>query len=94
MEKKYEQIEKLWEQVEKWLITQEEFEKEKTKILWWNSSNEDTYSYKWWLNSDSFIKRAFAVVWYNFIWTLIFYLIVLIIVLVVVGIIWLFLNIK
>lgn len=35
---------------------------------WW-----DTHSYKWWLNSDSFIKRSLAVVWYNFAGALITY---------------------
>lgn len=28
---------------------------------------EDTYSYKGWLNSDSFLKRAFAVYGYGFV---------------------------
>jgi hypothetical protein len=30
-------------------------------------SKEDTYSYKGWLNSDSFLKRAFAVYGYSLI---------------------------
>lgn len=27
----------------------------------------DTYSYKWWLNSDSFLRRAFACLGYQFV---------------------------
>jgi len=45
----------------------------------------DTYSYKWRLNSDNIIKRALAVVWYNFLWGIISYFILLIII-----IIWVF----
>lgn len=30
-------------------------------------SEEDTHSYKGWLNSDSFLKRAFAIVGYSWI---------------------------
>lgn len=37
----------------------------------------DTYSYKGWLNSDSFLKRAFAVVGYQFAASLIFYAVIL-----------------
>jgi len=40
-------------------------------------SKEDTYSYKGWLNSDSFLKRAFAVFGYSLIPALIFYSIIL-----------------
>lgn len=42
----------------------------------------DTHSYKGWLNSDSFLKRAFAITGYNFVASLIisipFYIITLI----------------
>tara|TARA_Y100000310_G_C20233185_1_gene601218 strand:+ start:99 stop:299 length:201 start_codon:yes stop_codon:yes gene_type:complete len=31
------------------------------------NSGEDTYSYKGWLNSDSFMKRAFAIYGYGII---------------------------
>jgi len=40
-------------------------------------SKEDTYSYKGWLNSDSFLKRAFAVFGYSLIPVLILYGIIL-----------------
>ena len=30
-----------------------------------HKESEDTYSYKGWLNSDSFLKRAFAVYGYS-----------------------------
>ena len=42
-------------------------------------SKEDTYSYKGWLNSDSFLKRAFAVFGYSLIPFLIIYGIILVI---------------
>lgn len=43
---------------------------------------EDTYNYKGWLNSDSFLKRAFAVFGYNLIsiliiWGIIFGLVLI-----------------
>lgn len=38
----------------------------------------DTHSYKGWLNSDSFMKRALAVVGYSTAGTLILYAIILI----------------
>ena len=28
---------------------------------------DDTYSYRGWLNSDSFLKRAFAIIGYNIV---------------------------
>jgi hypothetical protein len=34
---------------------------------------EETYSYKGWLNSDSFWKRSLAVVGYSFVGTFIIY---------------------
>ena len=37
--------------------------------------SKDTYSYKWWLISDSFLKRAFAVWWHYFVANLIIVLI-------------------
>ena len=40
-------------------------------------SKEDTYSYKGWLNSDSFFKRAFAVLGYSWLATMIIYVILL-----------------
>ena len=40
-------------------------------------SKEDTYSYKGWLNSDSFVKRAFAVLGYNWVAILMAYGIIL-----------------
>ena len=30
-------------------------------------NEEDTYSYKGWLTSDNFLKRAFGVLGYNFV---------------------------
>ncbi|MEK6908927.1 MAG: hypothetical protein AABX23_02660 [Nanoarchaeota archaeon] len=39
---------------------------------------KDTNSYKGWLNSDSFLKRAFAISGYSFIPVLIFYGIIII----------------
>ncbi len=36
-------------------------------------NNLDTHSYKGWLNSDSFIKRALAVIGYSTVGTLIIY---------------------
>ena len=38
---------------------------------------EDSHSYKGWLNSDSFIKRAFAILGYSFVPWLIIYGIIL-----------------
>lgn len=46
------------------------------------SSDLDTYSYKGWLNSDSFLKRAFAIVGYQTVAGLIIYGVILVIVLV------------
>lgn len=46
----------------------------------------DTYSYKGWLNSDFFLKRAFAVVGYSAIATLIVYIPLLIIMMIFVVI--------
>lgn len=45
-------------------------------------SNEDTHSYKGWLNSDSFLKRAFAITGYQMVAGLIIYGIILGIVLI------------
>ena len=45
----------------------------------------DTFSYKGWLISDSFIKRSLACLWYNTIWWLIVYLILIVVILVVAG---------
>ncbi len=46
-------------------------------------SKEDTYSYKGWLNSDKFLKRAFAIYGYSIVASLIimipFFIIILII---------------
>jgi len=39
--------------------------------------SEDTHSYKGWLNSDSFLKRAFAIVGYQAVAGLIIYGIIL-----------------
>ncbi len=38
-----------------------------TKTHKTNNPNEDTYSYMGWLNSDSFMKRAFAIYGYGII---------------------------
>ena len=45
---------------------------------------KDTHSYKGWLNSDSFLKRAFAIFGYGLIPMLIFYGIILGIILILV----------
>jgi len=42
---------------------------------------EETYSYKGWLNSDSFWKRALAVVGYSFVGTFIIYGVLIILIL-------------
>ena len=39
-------------------------------------SKEDTYSYKGWLNSDKFLKRAFAVYGYSIVAGLVISLII------------------
>ncbi len=44
---------------------------------------EDTYSYKGWLNSDSFLKRAFAIMGYQSVAILIVYGVLLAIVFIV-----------
>lgn len=44
---------------------------------------EDTHSYKGWLNSDSFLKRAFAIAGYSFIPVLIIYGIILAVMLII-----------
>ncbi len=36
---------------------------EEKKVSSWG----DTHSYKWWLNSDSFLKRAFAIYGYSMV---------------------------
>ena len=46
---------------------------------------KDTYSYKGWLNSDSFLKRSFAICGYSTIPILIIYGIILAIVLIFVA---------
>ncbi|MFO8016579.1 MAG: hypothetical protein R6U32_05730 [Candidatus Woesearchaeota archaeon] len=43
---------------------------------------QDTYSYKGWLVSDNFLKRAFAVLGYQFVAGMIVYVVILIVVLV------------
>ncbi len=43
----------------------------------------ETYSYKGWLNSDSFVKRCFAVLGYNFVGTLMLYGVIIVIALVI-----------
>lgn len=45
-------------------------------------SKRDTYSYKGWLNSDSFLKRAFACLGYQMVAALIIYGVILGIILV------------
>ena len=53
-----------------------------------HSPNEDTYSYKGWLNSDSFLKRAFAIVGHQTVAVLIIYgvlIAVFIVILVLIG---------
>ena len=47
---------------------------------------EDTYSYKGWLNSDHFLKRAFAILGYGSVATLILYIPFLIIMLIFIGV--------
>jgi len=37
------------------------------------STKKETYSYKGWLNSDSFLKRAFAVLGYQSVGVLVIY---------------------
>lgn len=46
----------------------------------------DTYSYKGWLNSDSFIKRSFACLGYQIVATLLLYLGILVVAIVGVAI--------
>ena len=52
-----------------------------------SQKKEDTYSYKGWLNSDSFFKRVFAVLGYNMLGSLIimipFYILMFIVIFVV-----------
>jgi hypothetical protein len=36
-------------------------------IMFQKDKKEDTYSYKGWLNSDSFMKRAFAIYGYGLV---------------------------
>ncbi|MBI2134676.1 hypothetical protein HYU09_01685 [Candidatus Woesearchaeota archaeon] len=38
------------------------------------AKKKDTHSYKGWLNSDNFLKRAFAVLGYSSVATLIIYI--------------------
>ncbi len=47
---------------------------------------KDTYSYKGWLNSDNFLKRAFACLGYQAVATLIIYCLVLIVALLIMAI--------
>jgi len=46
------------------------------------ASKEDTYSYSGWLNSDKFLKRAFAITGYNAVAALVVYGIILAVVIV------------
>lgn len=46
---------------------------------------KETYSYKGWLNSDSFLKRAFAIFGYGLIPLLLFYGIILFIFLLILA---------
>lgn len=62
---------------------QEQQEKVVEKVVIKEIKVWDTYSYKWWLNSDSFIKRALAVVWYNFVGTILLYLMFVLIIVVI-----------
>jgi len=50
------------------------------------AKKKDTYSYKGWLNSDNFFKRAFAIFGYNLVPTLIVYILVYILILILIGI--------
>ena len=43
---------------------------------------KETYSYKGWLNSDSFLKRSFASLGYQFVATLIIYFALVIVVII------------
>ena len=43
---------------------------------------KDTFSYKGWLNSDHFLKRAFAVVGYYFVGGMLIYLALLVVILI------------
>ncbi|HIH25396.1 hypothetical protein J4476_01570 [Candidatus Woesearchaeota archaeon] len=43
---------------------------------------KETYSYKGWLNSDSFLKRSFACLGYQFVATLIIYFALVIVVII------------
>lgn len=59
------------------------------------TKKKETYSYKGWLISDSFIKRSFAVIGYSTTGTLFVYLIIAVLGLVLGGIVWIitsFLN--
>lgn len=48
-----------------------------------SAPTNETYSYKGWLNSDSFIKRCMAVIGYNIVGTLMIYGIIIAIALVI-----------
>ncbi|MFA6427873.1 MAG: hypothetical protein WCW16_05575 [Candidatus Magasanikbacteria bacterium] len=49
---------------------------------------EDTFSYKGWLISDSFIKRSFASLGYHFMGVIFIYLMIMVVALVIGGIAW------
>ena len=44
------------------------------------AKKNDTHSYKGWLNSDNFLKRAFAVLGYSLVATLIIYIPIIILI--------------
>ena len=54
---------------------------------------EDTFSYKGWLISDSFIKRSLASLGYHFMGVIFIYLIIMVVSLVIGGIAWIFSSI-
>lgn len=54
-----------------------------------NKTTKDTYGYKGWLTSDSFMKRSFASVGYQSMGALFVYLIIMAIALVAGGVGWL-----
>lgn len=50
-----------------------------------NTTTGDTFSYKGWLNSDSFLKRALAVVGYNIVGGIVLYIPIIVLILLVSG---------
>lgn len=57
------------------------------------NSKKDTYSYKGWLISDSFLKRSLASAGYHFMGVLFIELVILLVGLVIGGIVWLIISI-